>query len=159
MVLSFEIVNNYLDTSVNTYQSQVRNTINFLNNPLIQSGTKMSDLLTNYLPINNAQTTYEKVVYRDEEHIKLKSVNRVINIIYYCCVALLLLLLFIDNNLFLGERYPLYIFLILFPYLYPWLYKLAGKIWGIIFPMINYTGPKNAFIDESNTYTKKPYDI
>ena len=157
MVLSFVLSDTYFDTSVNAYKIQVKNTINFLNNPLIQSGTKMSDLLTNYLPVNNAQIKYEKVVYRDEEHAKLKNVNRIINIIYYCGVVLLLLLLFSSDNLYLKERLPLYIFLIILPYLYPWLYKLAGGIWGFIFPMINYTGPKNAFIDK--TYTQQPYDI
>lgn len=157
MVLSFVLSDTYLDTSVNAYKIQVQNTINFLNNPLIQSGTKMSDLLTNYLPVNNAQIKYEKVVYRDEEHSKLKNVNRIINIIYYCGVVLLLLLLFSSDNLYLKERYPLYTFLILLPFLYPWLYKLAGIIWGFIFPMIDYTGPKNAFMDK--TYVQKPYDI
>jgi len=157
MVLSFIIPDTYLDESVNAYQAQVQNTITLLNNPLLQSGTKISDLLTNYLPINNAQTKYEKVIYRDEEHSKLKNVNRIINIIYYCGVVVLLLLLFTSDNLYPKERFPLYIFLILLPYLYPWLYKLAGFIWGFIFPMINYTGPKNAFIDK--TYTELPYDI
>ena len=139
------------------YQTQIKNTITLLNNPLLQTGNKMSDLLTNYLPINNAQTTYEKVVYRDEEHSKLKSVNRIINIVYYCGVVLLLLLLFTSDNLYLKERLPLYIFIIILPYLYPWLYKLTGVIWGFIFPMIDYTGPKNAFIDKN--YTQQPYDI
>jgi hypothetical protein len=139
------------------YRTQVKNTITLLNNPLLQTGTKMSDLLTNYLPINNAQTTYEKVVYRDEEHSKLKNVNRIINIVYYCGVVVLLLLLFTSDNLYLKERFPLYIFIIILPYLYPWIYKLAGVLWGFVFPMIDYTGPKNAFIDKN--YTQQPYDI
>ena len=92
MVLSFDIPNNYLDTNVNTYQTQVKNTINFLNNPLLQSGTKMSELIKNYLPNNNAQATYQKVVYRDAEHAKLKTINRIINIIYLSAVVVLLLL-------------------------------------------------------------------
>jgi hypothetical protein len=142
----------------NDSQTKVVNTIEFIQNPLVQSGTKMTDLLKDYLPLNNAQTTYEKVVYRDEQHNKLKSINRIINIVYYCGVVVLLLLLFTSNNLFPRERYPLYIFLILLPYLYPWIYKLAGGVWGFIFPVINYTGPKNAFMDE--TYKQeKPYDI
>jgi len=147
-----------VNTSVDDYQTQVKNTINILNNtPLLNAQPKISELLTNYLPVNNAQTKYEKVVYRDEEHAKLKNVNRIINIIYYCGVVLLLLLLFTSDNLYLKERFPLYIFLFLLPYLYPWLYKFAGMIWGFIFPMIDYTGPKNAFIDK--TYAKQPYDI
>lgn len=161
MVLTQEIINNqpYIDTSLNVvYKSQVTSAINTLNNtPLIYTGSIVSDLLTNYLPINNAQTTYEKVVYRDEEHSNLKSVNRIINIIYYCGVVLLLLLLFSEDNLYLSERFPLYIFLILLPYLYPWIYKFFGMIWAGIFPMIDYTGPKNAFIDK--TYIPTAYNI
>jgi hypothetical protein len=147
-----------LDKNDISYKEQVRNTIRFMNNPLIQSGTKVSDLVTDYLPINNAQTTYQKVTYRDEEHDKLKNINRIINIVYYCGIAVLLLLLFTANNLYPTERYPLYIFLILLPYLYPWIYRFAGILWGFIYPTINYTGPKNAFIDEP-TYTNQPYDI
>ena len=157
MVLSFVIPDTYLDTSVNSYQVQVQNTITLLNNPLLKSGNTMSNLLTNYLPVNSAQTKYEKVIYRDEEHSKLKNVNRIINIIYYCGVVVLLMLLYTSDNLYPKERLPLYLFLILLPHLYPWLYKLAGVLWGFVFPMIDYTGPKNAFIDK--TYTQKPYNI
>jgi hypothetical protein len=158
-VLNFNTITNYFDLSLNQYnKDNVKKLITFLNeNPLIEKGNEMTDLLTNYLPINNAQTTYEKVEYRDKEHDKLKNINRIINIIYYCGVVLLLMLLYTENNLYPSERYPLYIFLFLLPYLYPWIYKLIGKIWGMIYPTIEYTGPKNAFIDNPN----KPnsYDI
>jgi hypothetical protein len=158
-VLDFNTINNYFDLSMNQYnKDNVKKIITFLNdNPLIKTGDEMTDLLTNYLPINNAQTTYEKVEYRDEEHHKLKSINRIINIIYYCGVVLLLLLLYTENNLLIGERYPLYIFLILLPYLYPWIYKFTGKLWGFIVPSFDYTGPKNAFIDK--TPKENTYDI
>ena len=155
--IDFNTINDYFDLSMNQYNKDiVKKLISFLNdNPLIEKGGEMSDLLTNYLPINNAQTTYEKVEYRDEEHHKLKSINRIINIVYYCGVVVLLLLLYTENNLLISERYPLYIFLILLPYLYPWIYKFTGKIWGFIVPVFDYTGPKNAFIDtmpKQNTY-------
>lgn len=157
VVLDFNTIMNYFDLSSNQANKvKVNELIQYLNdNPLIGTGAEMSDLLTNYLPINNAQTTYEKVEYRDEEHGKLKTTNRIINIVYYCGVVLLLLLLFTENNLFLDERYPLYIFLILLPFLYPWIYKIAGQMWGFIYPVLDYTGPKNAFIDtmpKQNTY-------
>jgi hypothetical protein len=157
VVLDFNTIMNYFDLSSNRADKvKVNELIKYLNdNPLIGTGAEMSNLLTNYLPINNAQTTYEKVEYRDEEHDKLKTTNRIINIVYYCGVVLLLLLLYTENNLFPDERYPLYIFLILLPYLYPWIYKFAAKIWGFIYPVFDYTGPKNAFIDtmpKENTY-------
>lgn len=138
--------------------NEVKSSIsNYENSPLLYAGPLISDLLTNYLPINNANTTYEKVIYRDIEYTNLKNVNIIINIIYYCIVVLLFLLLFSDNNLYLGERFPLYIFLILLPFLYPWVYKFAGLIWESIFPKILYTGPKNAFIDK--IYVEHSYDI
>ena len=42
-----------LDTTDTSYQAQVRNTLQFMNNPLIRSGTKVSDLVTDYLPLIN----------------------------------------------------------------------------------------------------------
>ena len=158
-VIDFNTMNDYFDLSMNQYNKDiVKKLISFLNdNPLIEKGGEMSDLLTNYLPINNAQTTYEKVEYRDEEHHKLKSINRIINIVYYCGVVVLLLLLYTENNLLISERYPLYIFLILLPYLYPWIYKFTGKIWGLLVSSIDYTGPKNAFIDK--TPIQNTFDI
>jgi hypothetical protein len=158
-VLDFNTINNYFDLSMNqSNKKSVKKLITYLkDNPLIGTGNEMSNLLTNYLPINNAQTTYEKVEYRDEEHHKLKSINRIINIIYYCGVVVLLLLLYTENNLLINERYPLYIFLILLPHLYPWIYKFTGKLWGFIYPVFDYTGPKNAFIDINPI--KNTYDI
>ena len=83
----------------------------------------------------------------------------VCGVIRTCSAALfvLLLLLYTENNLLISERYPLYIFLILLPYLYPWIYKFTGKIWGLLVSSIDYTGPKNAFIDK--TPIQNTYDI
>jgi hypothetical protein len=100
------------------------------------------------LPLtDNSQTNFRKSEYRSEEHDKLKSINRTINIIYYSCIILLFMLLFTDNNLYFKERFIFYIFLIFLPYLYPWIFMYTIKLKNVIMPTITYTGPKNAFID------------
>jgi len=101
-----------------------------------------------YYPTDNSNTNFRKTEYRSEEHEKLKLINRVINIIYYAFLILLFMLLYTNNTLNLKERYPLYIFLLIFPYLYPWLWMLFNKLLNLIMPS-EYTGPKNAFIDKS----------
>ena len=106
---------------------------------------------------DNSQTNFRKTEYRSEEHDKLKSINRTINIIYYSCIILLFMLLFTDNNLYLKERFIFYIFLIILPYLYPWIFMYTIKLKNVIMPTITYTGPKNAFIDINNA--EYPYNI
>jgi len=106
---------------------------------------------------DDSQTNFRKTEYRSEEHDKLKSINRTINIIYYSCIILLFMLLFTDNNLYLKERFIFYIFLIILPYLYPWIFMYTIKLKNVIMPTITYTGPKNAFIDINNA--EYPYNI
>ena len=103
------------------------------------------------LPLtDDSQTNFRKTEYRSDEHNKLKSINRTINIIYYSCIILLFMLLFTDNNLYLKDRFIFYIFLIILPYLYPWIFMYTIKLKSLIMPSITYTGPKNAFIDINN---------
>jgi hypothetical protein len=102
-----------------------------------------------YTPIDESDTNFRKVEYRTEEHEKLRLVNRIINIVYYACLILLFMLLFTNDTLYLKDRFVLYIFLLLLPYLYPWIWLLGNKLKNLIMPDINYTGPKNAFIDKS----------
>ena len=103
------------------------------------------------LPLtDDSQTNFRKTEYRSDDHNKLKSINRTINIIYYSCIILLFMLLFTDNNLYLKDRFIFYIFLIILPYLYPWIFMYTIKLKNVIMPTITYTGPKNAFIDINN---------
>jgi len=102
-----------------------------------------------YYPVIDTATNFRKVEYRNDEHEKLRSINRMINIIYYACVVLLFMLLYSNNTLYLKDRFLLYIFLLILPYLYPWLWMFFIKLKNLIMPTIQYTGPKNAFIDVS----------
>ena len=102
-----------------------------------------------YYPTDNSATNFRKVEYRTEEHEKLRLVNRFINIAYYCTIIVLFMILYTNDTLYLKDRFIFYIFLLLLPYLYPWLWMLFNKLKNLIMPSIEYTGPKNAFIDKS----------
>jgi hypothetical protein len=102
-----------------------------------------------FYPTDESATNFRKVEYRTEEHEKLRVINRVINMVYYAFLIVLFMLLYTNNTLYLIDRFVLYLFLILLPYLYPWLWLLFNKIKNLIMPNIEYTGPKNAFIDKS----------
>ena len=127
-------------------QADIINSINILNNKKY-----------NLNAIDNSQTVYSKIEYREIEHNKLKNINTIINTIYYCFIILLFMLLYTNNDLHISERYIFYIFIIALPYIYPWIFMFIVKIKNVIAPTINNTGPKNAFIDVNNS--KYIYDI
>ena len=85
-----------------------------------------------YYPVIDTATNFRKVEYRNDEHEKLRSINRMINIIYYACVVLLFMLLYSNNTLYLKDRIVLYIFLLILPYLYPWLWMFFIKLKNLI---------------------------
>jgi hypothetical protein len=97
-------------------QADIMNSINILNNKKY-----------NLNGIDNSQTTYSKIEYRELEHNKLSSINKIINIIYYCFIILLFMLLYTNNDLHISDRYIFYIFLITLPYIYPWIFMFIVK--------------------------------
>jgi len=129
--------------------SETQTLIEDLNQPYVKHGDDLVAMLSKYIPVTNADATYEKIEYREIEFSKLKNINNIINIIYYLGVIFLFVLLFTSNNVFLSDRYPFYIFLILLPFLYPWIYMYTIKIWNYLFPVQEYSGPVNAFVDQS----------
>jgi hypothetical protein len=130
--------------------SDTRYLITDLNQPYVKHGDDLVAMLSKYIPISNADATYQKLEYRDAEFSNLKNINNIINIVYYAGVIFLFVLLFTSNNVFLSDRYLLYIFLILLPILYPWIYMYTIKIWNYFFPVQQYSGPVNAFVDQTN---------
>lgn len=137
--------------------SETQKIITDLNSPYVKHGDDLVAMLSKYIPKSNADTTYAKIEYRDVEFANLKNTNIIINIVYYIGVIILFVLLFTSNNVFLKERFIFYILLILLPLLYPWIYLYISKIWQYIFPTTLFSGPKNAFIDQSTQ--PNVYDI
>ena len=121
-----------------------------LNQPYVKHGDDLVAMLSKHIPITNADATYQKIEYREIEYAKLKSINTIINIVYYIGVIFLFVLLFASNNVFLKERFIFYLFLLLFPFLYPWIYMYIIQIWTYLFPTKLFSGPTNAFIDQTN---------
>ena len=132
--------------------SDTRAMITDLNQPYVKHGDDLVAMLSKYIPKTNADATYQKIEYREAEFQKLKNINNIINIVYYIGVVFLFVLLFTSNNVFLKERFLFYIFLLVFPFLYPWVYLFVIKIWTYLFPDKLFSGPTNAFIDQ----TKQP---
>jgi hypothetical protein len=129
-----------------------------LNQPYVRRGDDLVSMLSKYIPISNADSTYQTIQYREGEFANLKYTNNIINIIYYIGVIFLFVLLFTSNNVYLKERFIFYIFLILLPILYPWIYLYTIKIWTYFFPVKHYSGPKNAFIDEATNQSNVYYN-
>jgi hypothetical protein len=111
------------------------------------------DVLDAYLPEYDANTLYREIEYRDAEYIKLSYINYYLNILYYCAFVVLMLLLFSSGNLFLQDRFLIYIFLGLLPILYPWVFMLFRRLFNYIYPSLRYNGPVNAFVDTNTNIT------
>jgi hypothetical protein len=120
-----------------------------LNQPYVTRGDDIVAMLSKYIPKTNADATYKKIEYREEEYAKLKNINTIINIIYYLGVVFLFVLLHTSDNLFLKDRFVFYLFLLLFPFLYPWIYLYTIQLWTYLFPTKLFSGPTNAFIDQT----------
>jgi hypothetical protein len=128
------------DSNFDNKYSQILENIHILNNNSNMENIK--HYLNTYLPSYDANPIYKHIEYTNEEFIFLQKVNFYINIAYYICFIILILLLISSNNLYLRERFVLYIFLAILPVLYPWFYILFRNIWRRIFPVVDYGGPK-----------------
>jgi len=124
--------------------SKLEETIQLLNE------TTMSSYLNTYLPSYDANPIYKQIEYTNDEFIFLQKVNFYINLAYYIFFTIFILLLISSNNLYLGERFILYIFLAILPVLYPWVYIIFRNIWRTLFPVVDYGGPKQI---DTNTNT------
>jgi len=138
--------------------SETQTLIEDLNQPYVNRGDDIVSMLSKYIPISNADATYQTIQYRNGDFDNLKKTNNTINIVYYVGVIFLFVLLFTSNNVFLSNRFIFYIFLILLPFLYPWIYLYTIKIWKYFFPVKYYSGPKNAFIDEATNQSNVYYN-
>lgn len=107
-----------------------------------------------FYPQKIDETNKTKTEYRSVEHDKLKTISKIINIIYYSFLVLLFMLLFSSNNLLLQDRWFIYLILISLPYLYPWIFMGFVALKLSIFPNKDEKGPYVPFQDNSGYHLK-----
>lgn len=116
------------------------------------SGRFMKYLLSQS-PIENPDTTFRKIEYRNEAHEWLSTLNLWMTILYFILLLLMIILLAVSNKLFLRDRFMLYVFLVVLPFAFPYLFKFLVFLYEYMFPDSPSRGPKSAFVD-----IKKPID-
>lgn len=133
---------------IKDYSNKVYNNENVLN--LSETIDTSLNHLVSYLKNQalSSDVIYEKIEYRDSEHEKLNTTNKVFDIIFYCFYFSFLLIMICTENI-KREHFLIYLFFGLIPFIYPFIFKL-------MIYLINYTstdphGPKNAFVDVNNT--------
>ena len=133
---------------IKDYSNKVYNNENVLN--LSETIDTSLNHLVSYLKNQalSSDVIYEKIEYRDTEHEKLNSTNKVFDIIFYCFYFSFLLIMICTENI-KREHFLIYLFFGLIPFIYPFIFKF-------VLYLINYTstdphGPKNAFVDVNNT--------
>lgn len=97
--------------------------------------------------LNNTDTTYKKIEYRNEAHELISTINRWMTILYFVLLLGLMIMLVVSNKLMLRERFALYLFLIALPFLMPYLFELVKYLYLSVFPSSDSHGPKNAFLE------------
>lgn len=127
----------------------VENTLNSNNESKNQTMVDMYNKFKKYFPETDPDLIYRKIQYRNMEHDKLKWINSVMNIIYYSLLITLFLILYSADNLYLRERFLLYLFLIMAPFIFPFFYNLLKNIFNLFSSSSPIHGPKNAFLDDS----------
>jgi hypothetical protein len=135
------VVNNTTapDVFIDNSYSKILETIHELNDDI--SNKSVYHYLDLYLPSFNANSTYKQIEYKHEEFKWLLNINFYINLLYYILFIILILLLASSDNLYLKDRFIIYIFLAILPFLYPWLFIIVRNIWKYVFPDKDYGGP------------------
>jgi len=110
------------------------------------SGKFMSFLMSQNT-IQNPETTYKKIEYRNEAHELLSTINHWMTVFYFVILIVMLALLAASSKLLLKERFILYLFLLVLPFVFPYLFQLLKYLYGYIFPDSSSHGPKDAFLD------------
>lgn len=101
---------------------------------------------------NKSELASRKLMYRNDVISSYMNLNSIVTFIYYFILACVFAILFINNNMNLSKNWKIYVLVIIFPYLYVYLFKLIVFLSVKISEKINYNGPKNAFVRETNSY-------
>jgi hypothetical protein len=117
------------------------------NNPPPQDSGRFMNYLLSLNPIQNPDTTYRKIEYRNEAHELLSTINLWLTILYFVILAVMLGLLSAANKLLLRERFKLYLVLVVLPFVFPYLFELLKYLYEYLFPNTPHHGPKDAFLE------------
>lgn len=108
-------------------------------------------------PVDNPDTTFKKIEYRNEAHELLSTINHWMTILYFVILIVMMGLLSMSQRLFLRERAMLYGFLVILPFVFPYLFQIVNYLYQYLFPKTPTHGPKNAFLDTGSS--PKSFDI
>jgi hypothetical protein len=112
---------------------------------------KLINYLQNQLHVEDPDTTFKKIEYREEAHETLSNMNHLMTIFYFTLLGLMFLFLLFTKRLLLKERFILYLFLLVLPFIFPYFFDLLKKLYDYIFPHSPTHGPKNAFLDNQES--------
>lgn len=101
---------------------------------------------------NKSELASRKLIYRNDVIYSYMNLNSMITFIYYFILAFVFTVLFINNKMNLGKNWMIYVTVIIFPYLYTYLFKFIVFLSVKISEKLNYNGPKNAFVRQTNSY-------
>uniref|UniRef100_A0A6C0EVQ2 Uncharacterized protein n=1 Tax=viral metagenome TaxID=1070528 RepID=A0A6C0EVQ2_9ZZZZ len=117
----------------------------------------VGDYITKKYPSSTNDLISEKIEYREIEHQKLVTLNKTLDILFYCIFVAFVIIIVITGNLKFKEHFLIYLFILLIPFIFPYLYKMCKYFYNSL--QTNTSGPKNAFIDNTNNPFVKAYDI
>jgi hypothetical protein len=117
------------------------------NTPPLKDSGKFMNYLLSLSTIQNPDTTYRKIEYRNEAHELLSTINLWLTILYFVILGVMLGLLSAANKLLLKERFMLYLFLVVLPFAFPYLFELLKYLYEYLFPNTPNHGPKDAFLE------------
>lgn len=102
---------------------------------------------------NDNELNIRMIEYRKDESNKVFIINRIMTILYYFILLCLFIYLFINDNLYLYKRSVLYLFILFFPLIYKYFFMLLLFLYGKIKNIFNVSGPKNAFVNDTQPLT------
>lgn len=121
------------------------NTENALNN--YKDSTRIvEDGLSEMYNTNSLES--RKVEYREDVYTNIVYYNNLLSILYYILFFIIVIVLYSQDKLDINNKWFLYIIVLIFPVLiFPYLFIILRYISKKISDLLNYHGPKNAFIN------------
>jgi len=110
-------------------------------------------VIDKYIPEYDSNTIYREIEYRDKEYERLYNINYYLNMLYYIMFVVLIILVVTSDRFYFNKDMIIYVSLAILPFVYPWLFLLFRRIYNYFNPPLEYSGPKNAFIDTNIAQT------
>ena len=112
--------------------------------------TGIISYLQQQLNLQNPDTIYKKIEYRDEAHELLSSLNSLLTVLYFSIFAILMVILIVTQKVMVKDRFMIYLFLFVLPFIFPYLYEFMKYLFFMVFPTQHSSGPKNAFLENKD---------